>query len=178
MDARSAAPGELETVRTLLNTRWSPTRHGPHSDHLEDIAETTQRWRAELPQIPRPRTRAGLEELREVRDSIRGALTDPTRLQDLLVEHPLVVRVADGPRLSHEPVHTGTVDSLLAVAVEAVATGTWPLLKACGECDWVFYDHSRNASRHWCGMSTPGPDGRNCGSAVKMRNYRARKRSR
>jgi predicted RNA-binding Zn ribbon-like protein len=42
-------------------------------------------------------------------------------------------------------------------------------LKLCGQCRWLFLDHSRNRSRRWCSMSE-------CGAQVKMRRYRARRR--
>lgn len=65
---------------------------------------------------------------------------------------------------------------VLAVAVTAylaeVAAGTWPRLKACAsdECQWVYFDNSRNASRRWCDMA-------DCGNLVKQRRYRERRKA-
>jgi predicted RNA-binding Zn ribbon-like protein len=47
--------------------------------------------------------------------------------------------------------------------------GSWPRLKACAadNCQWAFYDHSRNHSRVWCSMDV-------CGNREKVRSYRER----
>jgi predicted RNA-binding Zn ribbon-like protein len=44
-------------------------------------------------------------------------------------------------------------------------------LKACPgpDCGWAFYDYSRNLAGTWCAMSV-------CGSRVKARHYRERRR--
>ena len=49
--------------------------------------------------------------------------------------------------------------------------GTWARLKACGndECQWAFYDRSRNHGGTWCEMSS-------CGNKLKNREFRARRR--
>jgi predicted RNA-binding Zn ribbon-like protein len=53
-----------------------------------------------------------------------------------------------------------------------MAGETWDRLKACrlDDCQWVFYDHSKNRSRTWCSM-------RVCGNRAKARAYRERRRS-
>ncbi|MDQ6899330.1 MAG: CGNR zinc finger domain-containing protein [Candidatus Dormibacteraeota bacterium] len=60
---------------------------------------------------------------------------------------------------------------LLAVG-QAAADGSWARLKACAdeECQWVFFDQSRNRAGHWCSM-------RSCGNRAKARQFRARRRS-
>lgn len=45
--------------------------------------------------------------------------------------------------------------------------GTWQRLKACRECSWAFYDHSKNVAGSWCSMKV-------CGGRVKQRAYYAR----
>lgn len=42
-------------------------------------------------------------------------------------------------------------------------------LKICAnpDCDWIFYDNSKNKSRKWCGNT--------CASLIKVRNYRKKK---
>ncbi len=47
--------------------------------------------------------------------------------------------------------------------------GTWSRLKACAaeDCQFAFYDHSKNRSGHWCTMAE-------CGNRAKVRSYRAR----
>ena len=39
------------------------------------------------------------------------------------------------------------------------------------DCQWAFYDTSKNRSRHWCSMGV-------CGNRQKTRTYRARQRAR
>ena len=63
---------------------------------------------------------------------------------------------------------------VLAAVLTAIAEGTWTRLKACPDCRWVFYDHTRNGSKRWCLMTAGGSSGRSCGSIAKVRAYRAR----
>lgn len=43
-------------------------------------------------------------------------------------------------------------------------------LKLCGnpECNWVFYDASKNSTRRWCGST--------CASLIKVRRFRSRQK--
>jgi predicted RNA-binding Zn ribbon-like protein len=61
---------------------------------------------------------------------------------------------------------------ILATLVRAMADGTWSRVKACRNdtCRWLFYDQSRNRSGTWCTMAI-------CGSRMKSRAYRSRRRS-
>jgi predicted RNA-binding Zn ribbon-like protein len=79
---------------------------------------------------------------------------------------------ADG-RLCIDPAGIGpeALEARLLLAVERIqALGAWPRLKACAcsECQWAFYDTSRNRSRTWCSMDE-------CGNREKTRRYRRRK---
>jgi hypothetical protein len=58
---------------------------------------------------------------------------------------------------------------LLLIVRDAQRDGTWKLLKACAndECQWAFYDRSRNHGGTWCEMSV-------CGNKLKNRAFRAR----
>lgn len=60
--------------------------------------------------------------------------------------------------------------ALLLPIRDAQQDGTWSLLKACGnnECQWAFYDLSRNHGGTWCDMSS-------CGNKLKNREFRARR---
>lgn len=76
-------------------------------------------------------------------------------------------------RLALGPAGAGPAafEARLLLAVERVqALGGWPRLKAClaDECQWAFFDTSRNRSRTWCSMDE-------CGNKVKTRRYRSRK---
>jgi predicted RNA-binding Zn ribbon-like protein len=68
----------------------------------------------------------------------------------------------------------GAVEALearLLLAMELVQLlGAWPRVKACGaeDCQWAFFDTSRNRSRTWCSMDV-------CGNREKTRRYRGRR---
>ena len=57
---------------------------------------------------------------------------------------------------------------VLVAAFEAMLDGSWPRLKACRNCGWVFFDTSKNRSGSWCSMQI-------CGNRTKTRAYRRRK---
>jgi predicted RNA-binding Zn ribbon-like protein len=59
---------------------------------------------------------------------------------------------------------------LAAAAVDLLRHGPLDRLKLCDACPWLFLDTSRNHSRRWCSMNE-------CGSRLKMRRYRARRRA-
>jgi len=63
--------------------------------------------------------------------------------------------------------------TLLLVIADAQHDGTWAHLLACAndDCQWVFYDRSRNHGGTWCDMAT-------CGNKLKNRDFRARARKR
>src|SRR6266516_3318500 len=67
---------------------------------------------------------------------------------------------------------------VVALVVEAIAHNTWMRLKACPDCHWVFYDHTRNRNKVWCLMVAGGPQGRSCGSISKVRSFRERQKAR
>jgi hypothetical protein len=171
----SEAPGALETVRALLNTRWSPRRGEPDQDTLEGFVADSGAWTDRVA----PREPGEVAELRALRADVREALTRGAGvLEGWLERYPVRVRFNPGGTLDYRPADDRAAPVLLAVITEAVASGTWRRLKACPECAWVFYDHSRNATRAWCGMAVAGPNGRSCGAAAKMRAYRARQSGR
>jgi predicted RNA-binding Zn ribbon-like protein len=62
-------------------------------------------------------------------------------------------------------------EARLLLAIERLQShAAWPRLKACtdDECQWAFYDTTRNHSRTWCSMDV-------CGNREKTRRYRERK---
>jgi predicted RNA-binding Zn ribbon-like protein len=66
----------------------------------------------------------------------------------------------------------GALGRLLATVALAACDGSWQRLKACAneECQWVFYDASKNHSSSWCTMKM-------CGGQRKARAYRARRKA-
>ena len=61
----------------------------------------------------------------------------------------------------------GPLGEVTAVALGAMLDGTWPRLKVCRNCEWAFYDTSKNRSGSWCSM-------RLCGNRLKTKAYRRR----
>jgi predicted RNA-binding Zn ribbon-like protein len=100
----------------------------------------------------------------------RAALPD---LDEVLGSLP--VRLAwDGDRVVVQPARDGVEGSLARIGLaahEAVAADVWWRLKICAfdECEWAYYDQSRNRSRSYCEYG--------CGNKLKTRAYRARRRA-
>ncbi|MGW8701514.1 CGNR zinc finger domain-containing protein [Streptomyces eurythermus] len=166
MSERSAAPGGLALVETLVNTL--------------DIEAGTDAL--DTPEV-RDRlgiTEDGVAEARELREALRATLLAHaghpphravTPLGTLLARAPLYVAVDDhdgSARLA--PAAQGPLLSRVAAAVaEALVAGTWTRLKACesATCHWAYYDRSPAGRGRWCSM-------RVCGARAKMRRYRAK----
>ena len=162
-----AAPDGLESVRELLNTWLIPNDTGVPTDRFD-----TYRRRRRL----RPSNAATL---RELRDDLRTVVEGSTGGDEVLtgwIDRLGVTPVVDHARLRfrHEAKPAG--DALVLV-LDAITAGSWPRLKACPNCRWVFYDHSRSATKRWCLMNAAGPDGRGCGNITKARRHRARQRA-
>jgi predicted RNA-binding Zn ribbon-like protein len=66
----------------------------------------------------------------------------------------------------------GAIARLVAIVAAAVEHGRWERLKACPreECEWAFYDRSKNRSGRWCQMEV-------CGNVEKARAFRRRRRA-
>jgi predicted RNA-binding Zn ribbon-like protein len=147
-----AAPGGLEQIRTLLNTWLIPN----------DTRVPTDRFH-------------GAPIVRELRDDLRrvvdGAASADKILNSWVRRADVTPRVSQGVLRLHG---AGTAGRLVAIVLNAVGDGTWARLKSCPDCRWVFYDHTRNASKRWCLMTAGGPNGRSCGSIAKVRAHRAR----
>jgi predicted RNA-binding Zn ribbon-like protein len=65
----------------------------------------------------------------------------------------------------------GAIARLMAIVAAAVEHGRWERLKACPreECEWAFYDKSKNRSGRWCSMDA-------CGNIEKAKAFRERRR--
>ncbi len=63
----------------------------------------------------------------------------------------------------------GALARLLVPVAQAAADGTWQRVKGCAadDCQWAFYDQSRNHSGRWCDMAV-------CGNRTKVRAYRTK----
>ena len=152
-----AAPGDLEHVRALLNTWRIPNET---RTEVDDLA----------------RDPGALRDLRDdLRAVVEGTADADSVLSDWIARLDVRVRVADGQLgFTH---HAGDAGDALTTVLTAIADGTWPRLKACPDCRWAFYDHTRNGSKRWCLMAPAGPGSRGCGNIAKVRRHRARARS-
>jgi predicted RNA-binding Zn ribbon-like protein len=175
------APGELEVVRTFVNTHQV-------DDETDSITTPTalRDWLADRGLIARTE-RLDEDDVRKahaVREAIRSLLIanngeelDPRAVETLnnAARHAELVVTFDWegkPQLSPvRPGIDGALGRLLAVAHRSMAEGTWGRLKACAaeDCWFAFYDASKNRSGTWCSMDS-------CGNRVKARKYRARHR--
>jgi hypothetical protein len=160
--ADQAAPGELESVRTLLNTWLIPNDTREPADTFAELA-AEQGWNGPAARL-----------VRRLRDDLRGAVEtgDASRLNSWIAELDLRPAI-EGDDLVYRH-KTSPAGDLLATVIGAITSGTWRRLKACPDCRWVFYDHTRNGSKRWCLMYAGGPDGRACGTIAKVRRYRGR----
>ena len=63
----------------------------------------------------------------------------------------------------------GAVATLLGILHEAQLSGDWSRMKGCRQCEYAFFDRSKNRSAAWCAMSI-------CGNRTKNRAYYRRRR--
>lgn len=156
------APGELELVRTLLNTWLIPNDSRRPTDVFGELAHEYG-W-----------SRREADKVRLLRDDLRAVVEsgDTEVLNGWVGE--LQVRLALRAGHLTFPHSGGAAGDVLVVVLGAIEDGTWRRLKACPDCRWVFYDSTRNASKRWCLMYAGGPDGRACGTIAKVRRYRER----
>jgi hypothetical protein len=182
------APGTLEVVRTFLNTWRIPNDTREPIDELVSLS-AMQRFYAtwfgdsgggsEVSIVP--------ELVRQLRADLRSILgtSDVLILSEWLARQPVEVVLspdAEGmPILTYRPAEVQgcrLCAEVLALVVEAIARSTWTRLKACPDCQWVFYDHTKNKNKVWCLMTASGPQGRSCGSISKVRSFRERQKAR
>lgn len=120
----------------------------------------------------------------EIREGLRalalvnnGEPLDEAQLEALnqaAAAYPVVVGV-DAKDWTLRPAEgglAGFLGAILSTLAHAMADGTWSRMKACRNdtCRWLFFDHSRNRSGTWCTMAI-------CGSRMKSRAYRSRRRA-
>jgi predicted RNA-binding Zn ribbon-like protein len=176
------APEALRRVQALVNTVDLESGQ----DRLADPADARPWLVSNDLLAPQGELAAGdLELVRCVREAVRAMLVHnaggPAPAPDAL--KPLH-DVADGSSARAEFRADGTVhlaaagDSvparlveLLVIIRDAQRDGSWMRLKACAndDCQWVFYDRSRNHGGTWCEMAA-------CGNKLKNRDFRARRR--
>jgi predicted RNA-binding Zn ribbon-like protein len=180
MKKRQQAPGDLELVRTFVNTLDVEQA----TEQLSSPAKLSE-WLSErgLASTGVHVTAAELRHATELREALRAILlshgdgssesAEPWRTLDAEARRAdLRVRFDAGGAALIEPGADGVdaaLGRLLAIVHGAIAQDTWRRLKACrlDSCEWAFYDHTKNRSGAWCDMST-------CGNRAKARAYRER----
>ena len=175
------APAPLELVQRFVNS--IDLEYG--EDEL-DSPEALRAWLAAR-ELMGARERVGPADLRralDVREGLRALLLrnnglefDEDRVERLdraaaragvrvsfsAAGEPALVPAADGV--------DGALAQLLAIVARSVADGSWERLKACPreDCEWAFYDRTKNRSGRWCRMEE-------CGNLAKARAFRERRR--
>jgi predicted RNA-binding Zn ribbon-like protein len=177
MPEERIAPHRLDLVMDFVNTADEDSGellHGP-----EDLA----RWlrRRELIAGGEDVSAADYARALELREALRSTMlannggpedeTAGALLEKAARRGELSVRFRDGTSLL-EPCAgglDGALAAMLAPVAEAMSDGTWARVKACraDDCQWAFYDFSRNRSGTWCDMAV-------CGNRAKVRAYRSR----
>lgn len=183
-DEPKPAPGPLALVQALVNTVERPDG----ADRLADPADARP-WLVDA-HLLAPKgtlTDADLEHVRAVREALREMLVHNAGGPPPNKSAVAVLRaVAEGGtaraglgddgevRLAaHGDTVRDRLVELLLIIRDAQRDGTWARLKACAndECQWAFYDRSRNHGGTWCEMAA-------CGNKLKNRAFRARSKAR
>jgi predicted RNA-binding Zn ribbon-like protein len=169
---RDPAPPGLELVQAFVNT--VDREHGPD---LFDTVAGLREWLAVRDLAGRV-GREELERARTLREGIRSLLLvngghDPEpgaldRVDRALQGADAAIRLGTGrPQLGPaRPGFDGALGRIAAEIVNAAGDGTWERLKACPgrNCQWAFYDRSKNRTATWCSMNV-------CGGRAKAAAY-------
>ncbi len=167
----------LELIRDFVNTHDLDEGTDSVSEPAA-LAEWIERRASIRVPVPEPDEHARALELRE---ALRGMLlanngvdVDPSALapvEDAAGRARIRIAVDSGEvELRSEPRGLAAFEAELLLAVaDAQERGSWKRIKACpaGDCQWAFFDESRNRSRTWCSMEV-------CGNRAKTRAYRHR----
>ncbi|HUA47637.1 MAG TPA: CGNR zinc finger domain-containing protein [Solirubrobacteraceae bacterium] len=178
------APMPLLVVQAFVNTL--DLEDG--TDLLGD-PRTARDWLVDarlLDPAARP-SASGLELAREMRESLRrllrrdghavGGIDDVelTPLRKVAATRRARLTVGEGGAIELENARNQDLGDalfqLLLIVHGAQEDGTWERLKVCAndECQWAFFDRSRNQQGNWCDMAV-------CGNRLKNRQLRARRR--
>ena len=169
---RPKAPGRLELLQRFINTH----NHDFPSDWDRiGTAATASSWLREKGLVSEPVTEADAARLRALREAIRAlAVANQGRepgpaATDLIrrTAAPLTVAIDAKGRTSLEPMRggvDGAIATLLGILHEAQLSGDWSRMKGCRQCEYAFFDRSKNRSAAWCAMSI-------CGNRTKNRTY-------
>lgn len=175
---RPPAPGDLELVRQFVNTYDVESAWEEFTSPVELAA-----WLVARGLLPTGRRLddKDLATARTLRDALRDVLAANAghadapaarrTLDRIAARYPMRMRLNGGAWLEPGggPGVAPAIARLLATIYDAMTLGTFERLKVCrnDECQWAFYDHSRNRSGAWCTMAV-------CGNRMKGRAFRTR----
>jgi predicted RNA-binding Zn ribbon-like protein len=178
-DRRLAALGGLELVRDFVNTLDVL----PGTDQIEDPVDLAS-WLANHRLVPTPPTLTDedLTRARSLREALRAFLLANAgfplapqaaeAFDDAVGSARLRARADEAGQLELLPADADRLDHaigrLISIVFAAQQDETWSRLKACAECHWALYDHTKNRSAAWCGSQ--------CGARVRARRHRRRRR--
>lgn len=177
-DVPNAAPAPLRLIQLFVNTVDLE-----HDREWLSAPGELEAWLREH-DLPAPR-RLGPTDLRraiELREALRSLLVEhngrPADAGALDVVNQAALRARLTVHFDPDGTATlepqaagldGALGRIVALVYAAAADGTFARLKACRNCDWAFYDYSRNRAARWCSMSL-------CGNRLKTKAYRRRRR--
>ncbi len=163
----------------LVNSEWWRGRADGGVDKLDDDEWLRAFARDGGLGALAPPTRAERRRLQELRGVLRALVETHAaggldELQPYVAAAPVRRRIVGG-RVELEPVERDwrwATSEIAASFVELLAEGDASRLNVCAnhECQWAFYDASRNRSRRWCGAAS-------CGTLDKVRRFRERQRA-
>ncbi len=176
-----SAPGELYLVQRFVNSVDLETLEEELS-----APEALRGWLADrdLMDADEPVTEGDLRRALDVREGLRALLLannghelDTAKVETLdRAASRAGVRLSfaspEQPRLVPDASGVdGALARLMTIVAAAVEQGTWQRMKACpaDDCEWAFYDQSKNRSGRWCSMAV-------CGNQEKARSYRERRK--
>jgi predicted RNA-binding Zn ribbon-like protein len=179
---RPKAPGRLDLLQRFINTY----NHDfpPQWDRI-GTPEKAQAWLRQK-RLVAPDDRisdADVARLGELREALRTlaianqgghpAAASTETIRRVAGTAHLIVAIDDTGRTALERAGRGVdgaVATLLGILHEAQLSGHWSRMKACRQCEYAFFDRSKNRSAAWCAMSI-------CGNRTKNRAYYRRRRS-
>jgi predicted RNA-binding Zn ribbon-like protein len=179
---RPKAPGRLQLLQRFINTY---NHDFPREWDRIGTPEKAQAWLRQkgLVAAGDAVTDADVAHLVELREAIRALAianqggrpaaeaTDVIRRVSRTAQLGIAVDATGRTALEPTPGGVdGAVATILGILHEAQLTGHWSRMKACRQCEYAFFDRSKNRSAAWCAMSI-------CGNRTKNRAYYRRRRT-
>ncbi len=173
----------------FLNSDWRDWRGSGRSENRlekeEWVADFLQQWNLQAPLPVEPKMGAKLLNLREcmrrmTECTVRGEAVAP---EDLEAFNQALALAPFYPRLQHDEggyrLEEVTPVNGWELVMSRIARSFADLLvheeasriKMCDnpDCQWIFFDESRNRVRRWC-------DDKMCGNIMKVRRFRERQK--